>query len=129
MNLQLVRKPMKTIKINIDKQKQSIDGWGTSLCWWANAAGGWTMTGGSGKEKREELMQLFFSEEGLDFNIVRYNIGGGDNPSEKQHMFHYRGIPCYKEMPDSKFNPEADWRQLWVLKRAYEIRKGDFIHE
>jgi O-glycosyl hydrolase len=120
---------MKTIKINIDRQKQSIDGWGTSLCWWANAVGGWTMTGGSGKEKREELIQLFFSEEGLDFNIVRYNIGGGDNPFEKQHMFHYRGIPCYKEKPDSKFNPEADWRQLWVLKRAHEIRKGDFIHE
>lgn len=129
MNSQLINKPIKTVRIHANKPKQTIDGWGTSLCWWANAAGGWMMKGDSGKEKREELMQLIFSEEGLDFNIVRYNIGGGDNPSEKQHMFHYRGIPCYKTTPDNKFDPNADWRQLWVLTRAHEMRKGDIIHE
>lgn len=120
---------MKIIKIDAKRPQQTIDGWGTSLCWWANAAGGWTMKGHSGQEVREELMRLFFSEEGLDFNIVRYNIGGGDNPGEPQHMFHARGIPCYRATPDSGFDPHADWRQSWVLKRAYEMRKGDLITE
>lgn len=120
---------MKLIKIDTGNPQQVIDGWGTSLCWWANAAGGWTMKGDGGKEKREELMQLFFTKEGLDLNIVRYNIGGGDNPDEKQHMFHFRGIPCYKAGPDSRFDKEADSRQLWVLKRANEIRNGDLINE
>jgi len=120
---------MKTITIDINKPQQIIDGWGTSLCWWANAAGGWTMKDMDGKEKREEMLQLFFTEEGLNLNIVRYNIGGGDNPNEKPHMFHARGIPGYKESPDSNYDPDADWRQLWVLKRAQQLRKGDFIHE
>lgn len=120
---------MKTIRIDTKNQRQIIDGWGTSLCWWANAAGGWTFTDDIGKEKREELMQLFFSEEGLDFNIVRYNIGGGDNPDENQHMFHFRGIPCFKAAPDCQFDKKADWRQVWVLKRAHEIRKADLITE
>ncbi len=120
---------MKTIKIDATRPQQRIDGWGTSLCWWANAAGGWTMKGGSGKEKREELMQLFFSEEGLNLNIARYNIGGGDNPDERRHMFHFRGIPCFRATPDGEFDRNADWRQVWTLKRAHEIRKGDLITE
>lgn len=120
---------MKIIKIDARNPQQTVDGWGTSLCWWANAAGGWTMKGKSGEEKREELMRLFFSEEGLDFNIVRYNIGGGDNPAEPQHMFHFRGMPCFKAAPDSAFDAQADWRQIWVLKRAHEMRKGDLITE
>jgi len=120
---------MKIVKVDARTPQHIIDGWGTSLCWWANAAGGWTMLGHSGREKREELMRLFFSEEGLDFNIVRYNIGGGDNPDETQHMFHFRGIPCFKASPDSAFEPHADWRQIWVLNRAYEMRKGDLITE
>lgn len=120
---------MKTVKISTEKPYQIIDGWGTSLCWWANAAGGWTMIGDSGKEKREELMELFFSREGLNFNICRYNIGGGDNPDEKRHMFHFRGIPCFRAASDSNFDRNADWRQTWVLKRANEIRKDDIINE
>lgn len=120
---------MKIIKIDAKKPQQVIDGWGTSLCWWANAAGGWTMKSDSGNEVREELMELFFSKKGLDLNIVRYNIGGGDNPDEKQHMFHFRGMPCFRLAPDSAFDAEADWRQIWVLNRAHEIRKGDLITE
>lgn len=120
---------MKTVKINTKSPQQIMDGWGTSLCWWANAAGGWTMEGDGGKERREELMQLFFAEDGLDLNIVRYNIGGGDDPHEKQHMFHNRGLPCCKAAPESHYNKEADWRQVWVLKRADEIRKGALINE
>ena len=120
---------MNVITINTENFQQVIDGWGTSLCWWANAVGGFTMKTECGDEKREELMQMFFSEEGLNLNIARYNIGAGDNPDEKQHMFHFRGLPCFKSSEQATFDKEADKRQIWVLERALEIREGDMLIE
>lgn len=49
-----------------------FQGWGTSLVWFANATGGYP------EEIREELYQLLFGEDGLDLNVARYNIGGGN---------------------------------------------------
>ena len=52
-----------------------FEGWGTSLCWWANRIGySETLT--------SEAARLFFSDEGLDMNIGRYNVGGGDDVGE-----------------------------------------------
>src|SRR5579864_7310826 len=48
----------------------NFEGWGTSLCWWANVVGGYA--------NRSTYASLAFSQ--LRFNIVRYNIGGGENP-------------------------------------------------
>jgi galactan endo-1,6-beta-galactosidase len=70
----------------------SYDGWGTSLCWWANQYGGVT-----GELGAAMLADLFFGTgnveagapgkppfvplrtilPGLGMNVVRYNIGGG----------------------------------------------------
>jgi galactan endo-1,6-beta-galactosidase len=72
----------------------SFDGWGTSLCWWANQYGG-----EPGEFGASMLADLFFGTgnvqagapgkppfvllrtilPGLGMNIVRYNIGGGGN--------------------------------------------------
>ncbi|KAE8910507.1 Endo-beta-1,6-galactanase [Phytophthora fragariae] len=59
----------------------SWEGWGTSLCWWANAFG-----------DREDIADLLFTQKdtvtlkeassglpALGFNIARYNIGGSSN--------------------------------------------------
>lgn len=48
-----------------------FEGWGTSLCWWANRIG-------YSEALTAEAAKVFFSDEGLDMNIGRYNIGGGD---------------------------------------------------
>src|ERR1035437_8585960 len=48
----------------------NFEGWGTSLCWWAKVVGGYT--------NRDDYMALAFSA--LKLNLVRYNIGGGENP-------------------------------------------------
>ncbi|MGN0244271.1 MAG: glycoside hydrolase [Lachnospiraceae bacterium] len=51
-----------------------FEGWGTSLCWWANRIGyDETLT--------EQAAELFYSEDGLGLDIARYNIGGGDDPT------------------------------------------------
>ena len=49
-----------------------FQGWGTSLCWWANRVGyNQTLT--------QKTADAFFGQDGLRMNIGRYNIGGGDN--------------------------------------------------
>ena len=53
---------------------RTFRGWGTSLCWWANRIG-------YSKKMTEDSARLFFSPEGLGLNIMRYNIGGGDDPT------------------------------------------------
>ena len=50
-----------------------FQGWGTSLCWWANRLG-------YSEALTQQAAQAFFSEEGLGLDIARYNLGGGDNP-------------------------------------------------
>ena len=49
-----------------------FEGWGTSLCWWANRIG-------YSEEMTQQAADLFFGDEGLDMNIGRYNVGGGDH--------------------------------------------------
>ncbi len=49
-----------------------FEGWGTSLVWFANATGGYPDT------VREDLYDKVFGEEGLNLNVARYNIGGGN---------------------------------------------------
>jgi O-glycosyl hydrolase len=66
-----------TITPNPWYQGEAFEGWGTSLVWFANATGGYP------DELREELYQAVFGEDGLDLNIARYNIGGG-NASDVQ---------------------------------------------
>ena len=67
--------------LSIDPNKGSpfnngiFEGWGTSLCWWANRIG----YSDTLAQKAAEL--LFNAETGLGMNIARYNIGGGDDPS------------------------------------------------
>lgn len=61
-----------TITPNPAYAGEAFEGWGTSLVWFANATGGYPA------ELREELYQAVFGEDGLDLNIARYNIGGGN---------------------------------------------------
>ncbi|KZX21818.1 glycoside hydrolase [Rathayibacter tanaceti] len=56
---------------------EAFEGWGTSLVWFANATGNYP------EALREDLYQKVFGEDGLDLNIARYNIGGG-NASDVQ---------------------------------------------
>ncbi len=52
-----------------------FQGWGTSLCWFGNRIGA------SEKTSNEAAKFLCNQEEGLGLNIIRFNIGGGDDPS------------------------------------------------
>ena len=84
-----------------------FEGWGTSLCWWANVVGGYT--------NREEYADLAFKDLGL--NIVRYNIGGGENPARSNTLEFRARLPGFQPEP-GKWNWDADANQRWMLRAA-----------
>ena len=85
----------------------SFEGWGTSHCWWANVVGGYT--------NREEYADLAFKQLGL--NIVRYNIGGGENPAIHNALEFRARVPGFQPEP-GQWNWNADANQRWVLRAA-----------
>lgn len=84
-----------------------FDGWGTSLCWWAHVAGGYS--------NREEYADLAFKQLGL--NIVRYNIGGGENPARSNSMDFRARVPGFQPQP-GQWDWTADANQRWMLRAA-----------
>ena len=88
----------------------SFDGWGTSLCWWAHVVGGYS--------NREEFAQLAFVKLGL--NIVRYNIGGGENPALPDSMQPRARVPGFESSP-GVWDWSTDANQRWMLRRAVDL--------
>ena len=68
------------VKIEPAARRQTFEGWGTSLCWWANHVGGWSATA-----RNAVVDAVVDPAAGLGYNIFRYNIGGGENPAH-EHM-------------------------------------------
>lgn len=99
--------------IQIDPQQpyQQLEGWGTSLIWWADQTGGWP------DAKRNAIADLVFDpDKGLGLNIARYNIGAGDDPSHN-HMRLGGNIATFEPSP-GVWDWTADANQRWMLQAA-----------
>ena len=83
------------------------EGWGCSLAWWANLAGGFA--------NRATYADLAFTQ--LKLNIVRYNIGGGENPNIANTLQFRARVPGFQPSP-GVWNWAADANQRWMLKAA-----------
>jgi len=106
--------------IDPSQSKQRIEGWGTSLVWFANVIGGWS------DSNREAIADLLFCPKlGIGLNIVRYNIGGGENP-DHQHMRAGATIPGFWSV-ERQWDWEADANQRWMLLAAK--RRGADYYE
>lgn len=105
-----------------------FEGWGTSLCWWGNRLG-------ENESLSDKAVELFFDKEkGIGLNIVRYNIGGGDNPSHNHIKRSDSAMPGFLIFNESSEKFEYDWssdrRQRNVLKKInYTVGKDDLIIE
>lgn len=86
----------------------SFRGWGTSLCWWANVIGG--------LKNHEEFADAIFTDLGL--TIVRYNIGGGENPALPTLPSDPRARMEGFQDKDRNWNFEADANQRRMLRAA-----------
>ena len=114
-NATLTVVPQTLPNVAVDPGSVLVDnftGWGTSLCWWANVVGGYA--------NREAYAQLAFSTNHLGLNLVRYNIGGGENPGISNTM-EFRAQMQGFEPANGVWNWNADQNQRWMLKRAVQL--------
>jgi len=88
----------------------NFTGWGTSLCWWANVCGGYS--------NRNTYASLAFTTLGL--NIIRYNIGGGENPGISNTMQFRAQMPGF-EPTNGVWSWNADANQRWMLRQALAL--------
>ncbi len=80
-----------------------FEGFGTSLCWWANRIG-------YNEVLTQEAAELFFDEEkGLGMNIARFNIGGGDDPTHDHITRTDSMMPGYLVLNEATGEYEYDW--------------------
>ncbi|MBV7504430.1 RICIN domain-containing protein [Bacillus sp. sid0103] len=86
------------VKLDPSYQQAPFDGWGTALVWFANITGGWP------EEVKNQLADALYGKDGLNFNIARYNIGGGDSPETTPYMRLGGAVPGYWNRP-SEFGP------------------------
>ena len=104
-----------------------FEGWGSSFCWWANRIG-------YSDNLTEKAARLFYGkEEGeLGLNIIRYNIGGGDDPSHRHIKRTDSAMPGYlvKQSDGSlAYDWGADEAQRKVLFAAVREAGSDAVVE
>lgn len=104
-----------------------FEGWGTSLCWWANRIGYSDVL----SQKAADL--LFNAETGLGMNIARYNIGGGDDPTHHHITRTDSMMPGFwvldEETGEHVFDGTQDENQRNVLLRCMAACGSSFIVE
>ena len=99
------------VKVDPAARRQTFEGWGTSLCWWANHVGSW-----SASARNAVVDALVDPSSGLGYNVFRYNIGGGDDPSH-HHMRQWGDIPGF-EPSKGTWDWTADANQRAVLQQV-----------
>ena len=126
---QLGSKPELTISVDtlsypvsIDASRQLVEGWGVSLCWWASMCGKWS------DAKIDQLLDWAVSPNGLNWNIFRYNIGGGDDPNwtncSAHHMGSGKGLRAEMEGFQDERGGEYHWdRDAAQRKIMLKIRE------
>ena len=114
-----------TTSIQVDPHNgyDGFEGWGTSLVWWGHVLGQW-------KDQRvlDEVLDLIFDrQKGLGLNIVRYNIGGGEDPLIENNTLRPGGdVPGFQP-EEGMWAWEADAGQRNVLLGA--LKRGVTIAE
>ena len=124
--LLLVAFSSRAANYSIDTQQvqQHWDGWGVSLCWWAGQCGKWD------DEKIDEIIDWLVSPEGLNYSHFRYNIGGGDDPQNRNCELHHMGkgkglraeMEGFKDFTGDQYHWERDSAQRKILLKIKEKR-------
>jgi len=107
----------------IPRPAQTFRGWGMSLAWEANDLYGSTRQPARIKDPsiQSQYMDLLYGDPAsrltLGFNIARYNIGGGDDPSHT-HMRPDAQMEGFQSGPDAAFDWTRDAPQRRMLHEA-----------
>ncbi|WP_407345396.1 glycoside hydrolase [Pengzhenrongella phosphoraccumulans] len=95
--------PAVTVRPDPSTPGQKFEGWGTSLVWFANATGGYP------DEIRTALADMLFGEDGLNLNIARYNIGGGNAPDVPSYLRPGGAVEGWWNAPAGTTRTDVDW--------------------
>jgi O-glycosyl hydrolase len=105
------------IAVDPSVKNQVIEGWGASLCWWANIMGGF-----SDSKIKTICDWITDPVAGLNMNIFRFNIGGGDDPTHH----HMRGdggdMPGYKASLTAAYDWSQDVNQRKIMQQLIASR-------
>ncbi|HET7734016.1 MAG TPA: LamG-like jellyroll fold domain-containing protein [Paludibacter sp.] len=114
------------VSISPSLKRQTMIGWGGSLCWWAHIMGGY-----SDSEVKTICDWITDPVHGLNMNIFRFNIGGGDDPTHK-HMGYGKDLPGYKASATAPYDWTQDANQRKIVKQLIASRiaqsGGNDIH-
>ncbi|WP_421894613.1 RICIN domain-containing protein [Marinoscillum sp.] len=116
-----------SIQVNPDVRYQTIDGWGTSLSWWANIVGTWP------DSVIQAVSEDLTDTDELNMNVFRYNIHGGDDPAVHSgtNANHFRWdsgeITSYKTSSGSSYTWTANAAQRKVLQKLLQLRSGSIL--
>lgn len=105
------------VSINLNEKLQTIDGWGGSLCWWANIIGGY-----SDEKIKTACDWITDPVAGLNMNIFRFNIGGGDAPGHHHLREDGGAMPGYRDSLQGRYEWTRDENQRKVLKQLIASR-------
>lgn len=131
------------VQINVSGQgtgasaPYTFGGWGTSLAWWAKAAGSWP------QDQQTTLLQHLFGApdisnpgRSLGLTVARYNISAsslGSDPSQMtctggESLVSPRAVPVPQQGPGSPVQPGRDSAQLSIF-RQIDSMIGSGEHE
>jgi hypothetical protein len=111
------------IPVALSRAAQSFRGWGMSLAWEANDlyGGARQPAGVNDPKKQDQYMDLLYGDPAtrmtLGFNIVRYYIGAGDDPTHV-HMRADAQMEGFQIGPDAAFDWAQDAPQRKMLQEA-----------
>lgn len=115
-----------TANVNFKTTYQTFEGWGTSLAWWANVVGGYPDA-----NRTDYMKRVFDPTYGLGLNVVRYNIGGGENPKylapNTQYLQYRANMPGFLASATAQYDWTQDANQRWVLQQS--IQQGVTVAE
>ena len=95
--------PEVTVRPDPSYAGEPFEGWGTSLVWFANATGGYP------DEIKNELADMVFGDDGLNLNIARYNIGGGNAPDVPDYLRAGGAVDGWWQAPEGTTREDVDW--------------------
>ncbi len=102
-----------TVTVTPSQKYQTLQGWGTSMAWWANIIGGWS------NSQRTALADALYSPTlGIGLNVLRYNFGA-DGPGNVCHnqMKEGHNVPTF-EPTKGNYVWTNDANQLWFAQAA-----------
>ena len=106
-----------SVTVNPTQKNQVLDGWGGSLCWWANIMGGYS------ESKVKSICDWITDPiNGLNMNIFRFNIGGGDDPTHNHMRTDGGNMPGYKASATSTYDWTQDANQRKILQQLIASR-------